>query len=109
MNDRLVTGAEGWVGEWEDAAGASGVSLIFNRSEVIGFGPRLHSHPYAETFIVRSGQVAFTLGKERYVARAGEIVVAPAGVPHRFENLGPEPLEMIDIHPSPRFVTTWLE
>ena len=108
MDRALRTGPGGWNGEWEEPDSGSGVSIIFNRSEVIGFGPRLHTHPYAETFVVRSGTVRFTVGEAIHVARAGEILVAPAGVPHRFENLGPEPLEMIDIHASPSFVTAWL-
>ncbi|WMT86959.1 cupin domain-containing protein [Pelagibacterium sp. 26DY04] len=108
MDGALRTGPEGWHGEWEEPDSGSGVSIIFNRSEAIGYGPQLHTHPYAETFIVRSGTVRFTLGETTHVAKAGNIVVAPAGVPHRFENLGPEPLEMIDIHASPNFVTVWL-
>lgn len=108
MDNRLQISREGWNGEWEDPPSGSGVSIIFNRTEAVGFGPRLHSHPYAETFIVRSGTVRFTLGDRTRIARGGEIVVAGPNVPHRFENLGPEPLEMIDIHANAHFVTTWL-
>lgn len=108
MAEQLTTGPGGWHGEWERPESGSGVSIIFNRSETVGSGPALHTHPYAETFIVRSGTVRFTLGDKMRVATAGEILVAPADVPHRFENLGPEPLEMIDIHASPHFVTVWL-
>jgi mannose-6-phosphate isomerase-like protein (cupin superfamily) len=41
--------------------------------------------------------------------RAGEIVVAPAGVPHRFVNSGAGRLRQVDIHVHPRFETEWLE
>jgi mannose-6-phosphate isomerase-like protein (cupin superfamily) len=37
------------------------------------------------------------------------ILVAPANVPHKFENLGPDPLITIDIHESGEFITEWLE
>jgi mannose-6-phosphate isomerase-like protein (cupin superfamily) len=33
---------------------------------------------------------------------AGQIVVAPAGVPHKFVNSGSGPLRQVDIHPSGR-------
>src|SRR5688500_10695753 len=69
-----------------DAIGA-GVSVIVVDAEP-GAGPRLHRHPYEEVFVVLEGEATFTLGDRRRVVRAGEIVVAPAGVPHRFVNSG---------------------
>jgi mannose-6-phosphate isomerase-like protein (cupin superfamily) len=38
----------------------------------------------------------------------GEVVVAPAGVAHRFINSGDGRLRQVDIHESPRFDTEWL-
>ena len=35
--------------------------------------------------------------------------LAPAGMPHKFENLGPGLLEQIDIHEAAQFKTVWLE
>ena len=74
-----------------------------------GSGPRLHRHPYAEVFVVQEGTVTFTAGDEVIEARGGQDVVVPAGVPHKFVNSGAERLRQIDIHPSERFVTEWLE
>lgn len=108
LDDGWRTDPGRWNGEWERPGTGSGVSIIFNESDRIGYGPALHAHPYAETFIVRSGRVRFTVGETTIVAVAGDILVAPADAPHRFENLGPERLEMIDIHANPTFVTTWL-
>ena len=102
------TGLDRWHGEWQHPASGSDVSIIFNETEEVGFGPKLHRHPYAETFIVRSGHVRFTLDDKTISAGAGDIAVAPANVPHRFENLGPDRLEMIDIHANPTFETEWL-
>jgi mannose-6-phosphate isomerase-like protein (cupin superfamily) len=96
-------------GEWQGGAQGAGICVIVNHIERIGAGPRLHSHPYAETFVIRAGRARFTLGGSTVEARAGDILVAPAGTPHKFENLGPEPLETIDIHESGAFVTDWLE
>jgi mannose-6-phosphate isomerase-like protein (cupin superfamily) len=53
-----------------------------------GEGPRLHRHRYREVFVVLEGDATFTLGADQCVARAGEIVVAPPGVAHRFVNTG---------------------
>src|SRR2546423_1687662 len=51
-----------------------------------GSGPELHSHPYAEVFVLRDGQARFRVGDEVLDARAGQIVVAPPDVPHLFVN-----------------------
>ena len=74
-----------------------------------GEGPRLHRHRYREVFVVLEGEATFTLGEEQRVARAGEVVVAPAGVPHRFVNKSDGRLRQVDIHEHPRFETEWLE
>jgi quercetin dioxygenase-like cupin family protein len=72
-----------------------------------GQGPKLHSHPYEEIFIVQAGQATFTVGGDTIEARAGQIVIAPAEVPHKFVNSGTGILRQVDIHASPRFITTW--
>jgi mannose-6-phosphate isomerase-like protein (cupin superfamily) len=53
--------------------------------------------------------VRFTVGAETVDAVAGQILVCPANVPHKFENLGPGLLEQIDIHEAGAFETVWLE
>jgi quercetin dioxygenase-like cupin family protein len=74
-----------------------------------GSGPELHTHPYAEVFVVQEGELTFTVGDATIEAKGGQIVVAPAGVPHRFVNLGMAPVRHIDIHTSRRMSTDWLE
>lgn len=71
-------------------------------------GPRLHRHPYAETFIIRRGSATFTVGTEEVLGHAGQVLVVPAGTPHRFRT-GPGGYEAVHIHASDRFVTDWLE
>jgi len=88
--------------------GAGDVSFIWVVMRP-GEGPRLHQHPYAETFIVLEGEATFTVGDEVIVAHPGDIVVGPANVPHRFVNSGPGVLRQIDIHDAPDFATEWLE
>jgi mannose-6-phosphate isomerase-like protein (cupin superfamily) len=89
-----------------EAIGA-GVSVIVVDAAP-GEGPRLHRHAYEEVFVVLAGEATFTLGTEERVVGAGEIVVAPAGIPHRFVNSGQERLRQVDVHVSPRFETEWL-
>ena len=74
-----------------------------------GSGPKLHKHPYEEVFVVQEGDVTFTVGEDTIEATGGQVVVVPASVPHRFVNSGVGPLRQIDIHPTGRFVTEWLE
>jgi mannose-6-phosphate isomerase-like protein (cupin superfamily) len=87
--------------------GAS-ISLILNESEP-GAGPRLHRHPYDETWVIEAGQIAFQLGDELATAGPGDIVIVPRGVPHKFTNTGPGRSKLICIHASPRFIGEWLE
>ena len=74
-----------------------------------GGGPRLHRHPYEEVFVVQEGTATFTAGEEIIEASGGQVVVVPAGVPHKFVNSGAGRLRQIDIHSSKRFITEWLE
>jgi mannose-6-phosphate isomerase-like protein (cupin superfamily) len=74
-----------------------------------GDGPKLHSHPYEEIFIIQQGQATYTVGETTIEACAGQIVVAPAHVPHKFVNSGTGTLRQVDIHASPRFITTWYD
>jgi len=76
---------------------------------LIGVGPRLHVHPYDETFVVIQGRARFFVGDAAIEASAGEVVLGPAGVPHKFGNLGPGRLQTIDIHHSPQWIQTDLE
>jgi len=87
----------------------SGVSVIVTDYPDPGGGPRLHTHPYSETFFVIEGRALFVVGDETAEVEAGSFVVAPAGVPHKFTNLGPGRLFQVDIHDAPVFATDWLE
>lgn len=74
-----------------------------------GGGPSLHRHPYPEVFVALEGEATFRLGDEERIVRAGEVVVAPAGVPHGFTNTGGARLKQVDIHLAAAFDTEWLE
>jgi len=74
-----------------------------------GAGPAVHRHPYAEVFVLDEGQGRFQLGDVEAVARAGQVVIAPAGVAHGFVNSGSGPLRLTAIHGAPEFDTEWLD
>jgi mannose-6-phosphate isomerase-like protein (cupin superfamily) len=74
-----------------------------------GSGPGLHKHPYAEVFVIQEGALTFKAGDDTIEATSGQIVVVPAGVPHKFVNSGSGRARNLDIHTSRRMVTTWLE
>ena len=67
-----------------------------------GTGPVLHTHPYEKIFVTLEGEATYTVGDAKIEVSAGQIVVAPAGVPHKFVNSGSGPLRQVDIHPSER-------
>lgn len=93
----------------EGAAYGAGVSLIFEDTDAVGSGPRLHQHPYAETFVIRAGRARFTVGDDELIGEAGHVLVVPAWTPHKFSVLGPDRYVATDIHASDEFITEWLE
>ena len=88
-------------GPFEGADHGSGVSFFLARTPP-GRGPRLHRHPYEETFVVHEGRIEFTVDGETIEAEAGQIVIAPPGSVHKFVNVGDAPAHMTNIHPRPR-------
>lgn len=94
-------------GDFEGYLYGAGVSVIFERAVREGGGPRLHRHPYDETFIVYSGAALFTVGDQELVVHAGQVLVAPANVPHKFATIGDYAAH--HMHANDRFITEWLE
>ena len=99
----------GWNENIEGVEIGSDVSLILEYESRSGAGPRLHRHPYSETFLIRHGRALFTVADERIEAVGGQILVVPALTPHKFEVLDGGLFESIHIHANDRFVTEWLE
>ncbi len=80
--------------------------LVDNRP---GAGPLLHRHPYPELFIVHGGRADFAIDGNRFIASAGDILIAPAQTAHRFTNTGNEQLRITAIHTAPNMDTEWLQ
>ncbi|MDQ0727316.1 cupin domain-containing protein [Microbacterium sp. W4I20] len=87
----------------------SPVSIIREYATTPGSGPRLHRHPYAETFVIHRGRALFTVADGQVVGVGGQILVVPALVSHRFEVLDGGTYEATHVHANDRFITEWLE
>src|SRR5919109_5491738 len=81
-------------------------SLILVHSQP-GVGPKLHRHPYAEVFVVESGQATFQIGDSTTIVEGGDVVVSPPGEAHGFVNTGSGELRLTAIHGGARFDTEW--
>jgi mannose-6-phosphate isomerase-like protein (cupin superfamily) len=86
----------------------AGVSFIVVNAPP-GGGPALHRHAYAEVFVVQEGRALFTAGDETIEVIGGHIVVVPPGTPHKFRNIGPSELRMVNVHAAGKIVTEWLD
>jgi mannose-6-phosphate isomerase-like protein (cupin superfamily) len=84
-----LTDIERFHGEWEGGDYGTDICVIANHIDGPGRRPKLHKHPYPETFVIRSGRGLFTVGDRKIEARTEQILVVPANTPHKFENLGP--------------------
>ena len=93
---------------FEGESHGSGVSFFWVNNDP-GQGPDLHRHPYSETWIVRSGKARITADGEDIEAGPGDIAVVGPETPHKFKNMGPDRLEIICIHSSPRIIQEALE
>ena len=59
----------------------------------------------ATIYLESSAVLHWLLGQ----AEAGDVLMAPAEIPHKFKNLGPGLLETTDIHVSDRWIQTNLD
>lgn len=98
-----------WKGYFQGKDIGTGVTVLFYLTDNVGEGPRWHVHPYDEIFIVRTGNAFFTIGDKKIEAKAGDILLGPAKIPHKYHNIGPGMLETTDIHLSDRWIQTNLD
>jgi quercetin dioxygenase-like cupin family protein len=95
-------------GEWIEftavAEDTGGELISFNWRSIPGGLITEHIHPHQEErFIVVAGEARFTLGGAELLARAGDTVIVPAGVPHSEGNPGPaEVTAVVELRPALR-------
>ena len=98
-----------WFGKLEGKDIGTKATILFFSTNKIGDGPPLHTHEYDELFLIGSGRAQFTVGEQTFIAEKGDVVFGPANIPHKFENLGPDPFQTTDIHLSDHFEQVELE
>jgi quercetin dioxygenase-like cupin family protein len=82
------------LGEQSDSA----VGIVESTMPAGAPGPPLHSHAFDEAFYVLDGELTFRLRDRQTVAKAGELVFAPRGVPHTLANLTNSPARYLLVH-----------
>lgn len=64
-----------------------------------------HVHTNEEAMVITEGELEASLGDQTHLVRAGDAVLAPAGIPHGFRNLSSAPARVVFIHPVLEIVT----
>jgi len=90
---------------FEGAAYGAGISFFAVDNDP-GQGPGLHVHPYAEIWVVRSGNARFVADGVEANVGPGDIVIVEAGVAHKFTNIGPGRLDVVCIHDAGTMMQT---
>ena len=93
-----------WITYTAIAANSHGQLVRFNWRSVPGGVITEHIHPrQEERFTILAGEAHFTLNGQERIARAGETVIVPAGVPHSEGNPGPGEIEgVVELRPALR-------
>jgi len=85
--------------------GADASPIVIEMTVSAGGGAPLHVHPdLDDSFYLLDGQMACRCGDRTFVARPGDYVVMPKGVPHTFRVLGDEPARMLQVHEDDSFL-----
>ena len=63
-----------------------------------GGGTDLHLHPYAEVFVLQAGTAEYVVGDETLRVGPGHVLMVPPDTPHRYTNVGDEPLLQFSVH-----------
>lgn len=79
--------------------GFESLSIIVTETQPQG-GPPLHTHSVEEAHVLLSGEVEYVIGDKTFRAVGPYIAKIPAGTPHTFANVGPQPLNMIGVLPA---------
>ena len=87
----------------------AGVDIsIFVAHTPPGRAVELHTHPYAETFLLLEGDGRWTAGDTVVELKPGEMLVVPPTTPHGFRNVGEVPLLVVSVHESGTLDQTFL-
>jgi mannose-6-phosphate isomerase-like protein (cupin superfamily) len=82
------------------AAGASRgkLSLVEHPLAPRALGSPMHTHSHEDEYsYILAGQVGAQVGEEVILARAGDVIAKPSGIPHAFWNASDEPARVLEI------------
>jgi mannose-6-phosphate isomerase-like protein (cupin superfamily) len=95
-----------WLFEGHERAGVD-VTMFLVRTPP-GRAVELHTHPYAETFLLLEGHGRWTRGDEVVELEPEQMIVVPPDTPHGFRNIGDVPLLVVSMHERGTLDQTWL-
>ena len=83
----------------------TGGAYVLSEARVLpGGGPPPHIHHREdEAFFVLEGEITFTLGGRKVVAKPGMFIQGPRGIPHAFKNDSHMPARMLILVTPPGF------
>lgn len=83
----------------------TGGAYVLSEARVLpGGGPPPHIHQREdEAFFVLAGEITFTLGDKKVVAKPGSFIQGPRGIPHAFKNESNAPARMLILVTPPGF------
>jgi quercetin dioxygenase-like cupin family protein len=86
-----------------DPEHGAGFSLVEHPIAPRGLAAPMHTHTHEDEYsYVLEGEVGIQIGDEVTVAKPGELVFKPRGVPHAFWNAGDAPARILEIiSPAP--------
>jgi mannose-6-phosphate isomerase-like protein (cupin superfamily) len=105
--DELRTGPTAALFEGGPHAG-TGTSMFIVRTPPGRF-VELHTHPYAETFVLLAGSGRWTAGETILDIEAEHVISVPAETLHGFRNTGSVPLLVVSVHESPTLIQTFTD
>jgi quercetin dioxygenase-like cupin family protein len=74
----------------------NGKYAVFEAFVPPGAGPPLHVHSHEdEGFYILEGEITFTIGEKRVIAKTGLFANMVVGVPHSFKNETDKPVRML--------------
>jgi quercetin dioxygenase-like cupin family protein len=104
-----VTGSRAW---WflgtlvvEHRLATSELPVILETTLPVGAAPPRHLHNDADdSWYTLAGEIVVSAGDQMSLARPGQWVSLPRGVPHSFRVVGREPARILGVHADPGFV-----
>jgi quercetin dioxygenase-like cupin family protein len=100
IDESSLAGAESNVAQvmYDRGRGAEHCSVMWVYTPPGGGSPAgLHTHGVDQLFYIIDGHMEIEVDQQTFTARAGSLVVFPAGVPHRNWNAGDTPTRHLSI------------